>query len=242
MTTRKQKLLLSTITAALTLALLLFSTYIPAQAQTETNFGPKDEFAIPELQGTIRFALNGTYKQATLEDGFWNFMDLSINGSTQTSNLKASAQNSDITITEYSNFDESALSNSTIRGLLFRYTVTGEGVQEFNFGSALRSGEWSVLFDEDFIGINEGWTVSADHTLIVTGAKNNVSIFYFNLPESFGDAEDSAKPFYEQHSVAITTAAAVTVVVVLAVVAKKKNEPNGSWQLDKLINQHPKHE
>ena len=53
---------------------------------------------------------------------------------------------------------------------------------------------------------------------VVFGASNcTVSVICFRLPSSFGNADASDQPFYQQHSVAITTAVLVAVVVVLGV-------------------------
>lgn len=202
----------------LILTVLLACTCTPASAQTPKNLTTADNFGIPPQNGAIRFGTNGTYTQATLENGVWLFTNLSLNSSRIVEQLKVSAVNSEVTILTCETFD-TASSDSTLRGASLTYTVTGQGTQTFNFGLDLTGGEWGVTFNEDFFGENEGWTLSPDQTVTVTDAPSNcaVSVICFRLPSSFGNADASDQPFYQQHSVAITTAVLVAVVVVLGV-------------------------
>lgn len=191
-----------------------------AQAQTGTTSKQADKFSIPTQNGSISFATGGTYTQASLENDTWDFENLRLNNTGPTENLSVSVQNCDITITSYQVF-----STATVGALLLSYIVVGHGSQTFNLGFNSTVGGWSVIFNNnDFRAQNDGWHVSPDSTLTITGATSNVTIFYYNFPDALG-ANTSNQPFYKQHSVAITTAIVVTVAVVLTAIIRRKN-PN----------------
>ncbi len=199
-------LVLTGIVAAL-VAILILQPRCLAVAQTDTSFTPEDQFSIPAYNGNISFALNGSYSNATLESDIWTFTNLQLNNSEPIENLAVSAQNSNVTIFWAQIF------NTTLRAAFLSYTVEGQATQTFNFDLNIDGGEWSVLFNEIFIAEGEGWTLSPDQTLTVTGATGNVTLMYIFLEERRGNSANL--PFYEQHSVAIATAAAVVVVVTL---------------------------
>src|SRR4030066_974417 len=52
-----------------------------AHGQSETAFTPTDKFDIPVNNSSISFAVNGTYEQASLENGSWSFLNLRLNNS-----------------------------------------------------------------------------------------------------------------------------------------------------------------
>jgi len=56
---------------------LLSGSYL-AQAQTVTEFTPENQFPIPANNGTINFAVNGTYAQAKQENNSWIFSELKL--------------------------------------------------------------------------------------------------------------------------------------------------------------------
>ena len=197
------------------LTVVLASPYlcVCAQAQPVIAFKSNDAFAIPDLKGVVRFSTNGTYEHASLENGSWRFVNLSLNNSfgLQRLNLTVSAENSDVTILSYRTF------NISLNGVSLRYNVSGQGKQAFNFGEIPKVGEWSVAFNGVFMGLNDGWTVSSDQTITVMAKTVNVSIAYYTLPDVFGDAADSNTPLYQRHSVAIGTAVAVAFTAAFAV-------------------------
>ncbi|MCL4430456.1 MAG: hypothetical protein M1167_06860, partial [Chloroflexi bacterium] len=85
--------------AAAVLIVLVFPIFCPdANAQAATTFTPQDKFSIPQLNGSISFAVNGSYSSATLENGTWTFNDLSLNDSQPLGNLKISVENSNLTV------------------------------------------------------------------------------------------------------------------------------------------------
>ena len=186
-----------------------------SQAQTSIAFKPTDIFLVPAYNGSLSFAVNGTYSAATFENNTWTFTNLQLNGSQPLKNLEFSTQNSNVTIFSYLTFN-----NTAFQGIQLGYAVEGKGKQVLNLGlgSEEEDWEWSVAFNGVFIGEGDGWNILRDGTLVVTGATGNVSIFDF---ESFGNSAPSSNlPFYQQHSVAIIITVAVAATVVVAVVIK----------------------
>jgi hypothetical protein len=197
-----------------------------AHAQGETIFTPVDQFSIPVYNGTINFATAGTYTFGSLENESWTFVNLDLNNSQQFLNLSVSAQDSNITITGYQMFDLTGSNSSSRRSAFLSYTVVGLGKQTFNLGRILQGGQWSVSFNGNFVGETEGWIISPDQTLTITGATANVTIGYFNFINSFGgdNGNNSDLPFYQQHSVVIAVGVTVAAVVVLSFAINRKNK------------------
>jgi hypothetical protein len=209
------------IAAVLLIFLFLPHACLSAQAQSDFAFTPEVTFAIPDSNGTISYAVNGTYSNASLVNDLWTFVNLHLNNFPPLEKLEVSAQNSNITITAYSTFDTRFRG---FRGALLSYKVEGAGKQTFNMGVPLTEGEWSVLLEDEFKGQGDGWSVSPDATLTITGAKSNVTIWYFGFPESFNVNEDTNEPFYMKHSAAIATAATLAITVTFAFAVKRKNQ------------------
>ena len=68
----------------------------------------------------------------------------------------------------------------------------------------------------------EGWTISNDGTLVVTGVTGNVSIVHWGFSEN--SLPSSNLPSYLQHSVAIVIAMVVAVTVIVAIIIKVKSK------------------
>jgi hypothetical protein len=205
---------------ALLVVLALPSLLQTAQAQDPTTFTPQDAFKISAYNGTIRFAVNGTYSQATLENDTWTFNSLTLNGSFPLGNLKFSAKNCDVTVISYF----SASYNSRRLGYL-RYYVQGEGEQAVNLGfnSSQPSdpSEWTVITQDNiFLAEGQNWRLLPDDTIVVHGVTGNLTVARYN----FNVAGTDNRPFYMQHSVIILTAVAVAVTVTVATVIKYKTK------------------
>jgi hypothetical protein len=194
---------------------------LEAQAQADVNFSPADKFSIPSNNGTISFAVNGSYSKATFENDTWTFVNLQINGSAPLNNFEISTQNSNVSVFYYTEF------NTTLRRVLLRYTVEGQGKQILNLGISSLQGTWSGIDwsvvsaragNNVFMTEGEDWTISKDGTIAVTGVTGNVSIIHWGFFEN--SLLDSELPFYQQHSVAIIIAVSVTVTVIAAVAIK----------------------
>jgi hypothetical protein len=216
---------LTRIVLVLVVATFLSSFCFVAFAQTRTAFTANAPFAIPEKNGNVYFSMNGTYEQSNLENGTWVFENIRSNFSQRPLNLSVSAQDSNINITSYRTTNITFLSTS------LRYVVSGQGKQTFKLDLAQTDGEWSVTINGAFIGENDGWAITPDKTLTITGApsNSNVTMSYFSFPDSFGgNGNNSNLPFYQQHSVIIATAIAVAIALALVTtitfVAKKKKQ------------------
>ena len=227
-------------------ALLLISSVYPwlclsAQAQTVTAFTPTDRFDIPDYNGTIRFAVNGTYTEASRESGTWSFVNLRLSNSQSAEKLglKVSAKDSKVTIASCQ-INNSTFGGAIVRGARLRYTVVGQGTQVFDLGLDPKGGDWNVIFNGIYKGENDGWSLSPDGTLTVTGATANVTISYYGFPGSFGGNGDGFnEPILKQHSVVIITTVAVATAVLLAAVIKawKRESSRGKFvKLEKLTN------
>jgi hypothetical protein len=202
---------------------LIFPWTCPnTQAQTNITFSPADKFNIPSYNGTISFAVNGTYSEATFENGTWTFTNLHLNGSQPLANFKISTQNSNVTIFSYLAF------NTTLQSALLRYVVEGQGKQILNLGLGSQEGEWTgadwsvVTGNNVFMAEGEGWSISHDGTIVITGATGNVSIVHWGFFEN--SIPSSNLPFYQQHSVAIVIAMVVAVTIIVAIVIKVKSK------------------
>ena len=208
-----------TILAAVIILVLEFSYFCPiSQAQTRQTFTPSDKFNIPELHGSVSFALNGSYSEAKLENNTWVFTDLRFNISIPLGNLKISTENSNVIVQSYRAF------NFSFRSARLLYTVEGAGKQtvNFDFNSSTPSSvsEWSVNLDgRSYVGEGKGWNLLRDNTVVVTGATKNATVVRYTFVDSFND---SNLPLYQRHSITITTGAAIALTVAIAIIIKVK--------------------
>lgn len=200
------------------LLVLLFSAvlimmYPTAHAQNNTAFSSTNKFSFPEADSVLSFSTEGSYEEASFENGAWKFVNLIVNASDQSEglNLTVSAKDSDLTIQAYRRFD------ITLQGIILSYVADGAGEQTFDFGPIPQRGGWTVIFNEDIVSEGQGWT-SDDSRVTVTGATANVTLFYVSY-SNVGD-DNTNKSFYEQHSVAIVTTVIVTATVIVALSIK----------------------
>jgi hypothetical protein len=209
------------------IVLLLLQNSNIAQAQNYTSFTPTDKFSIPSQNGEIRFSTNGTYANATLIGDTWSFTDLRLNGSTPIDRLTVSAKDSDVLITSYRG--PTSVFNTTFRAARLRYMVERSGQQTFNIGIPAGDGrwglhpEWAVIVDNVWLGEGDGWSITPEGNLTVTGKTGNISIVHYGI---LGNASDSNLSFYEKHSVAIITVASVGAIAIVATLVTVKNKAN----------------
>jgi hypothetical protein len=195
------------------------------QAQTVVSFQPSDKFSIPSNNGSVSFAVNGTYSNATFENDTWTFVNLHLSGSQPLEDFTFSTQDSNVTIFSYRSNN-----NTSFQSVRIKYAVEGQGKQTLNLGLGPEKGgsssslEWSVIVNNNvFLAQGEGWTISDDGTMVINGATGNVSVVHYGFFGSFGNGlQNSNLPFYQQHSVAIAIGAAAAIVVVISVVINLK--------------------
>ena len=121
-------------------------------------------------------------------------------------------------ITSYQRYNTTSVTAARLR-----YTVMGLGKQTFNFGFVVKEGSWSVVLNGNrFMAENEGYQVAPDQTITVTGATANASISYFNLDALGGTADNPNLPFYQKHSVAISTGVIVAVAIALTMIIRRR--------------------
>ena len=183
-------------------------------AQSSTDLASTDKFSFPDSNSVLSFSAEGSYEMASYENGAWTFVNILLNDPEQLEglNLTVSAKESDLTIRTYQRFD------ITFHGIILSYVVNGEGEQSFDFGLTPEQGAWSILFNEELISEGDGWNISDDSKLTVTGATSNVTVLYVSY-SNFGD-DNSNKSFYEQHSVGIMATVLVTVTVIVTLIIK----------------------
>jgi hypothetical protein len=204
-------------------------SFADVHAQTAVSFNAGNQFPIPEYNGSVSFALNGTYASATFENNTWTFTNIIIPHFQLIKNFEISTQNSNLTILSLTT------SNNTFQGVnyqsaRFRYEVEGQGKQIFNLGVGVgesgtyQSQQWSVSVNGKSLAEgSNGWTISHSGTMTVNGASGNVTINFINFSNFGGSIPKSNLPFYQQHSVAIAVSVAVALVVVVAVVIRVKS-------------------
>ena len=199
------------------LSLVFLPLIQTTQAQNVTAFLPTDEFNIPQLNGSVSFALNGSYSSAVLVNNSWIFKNLRLNDSGNLGSLKVSAENSKITIRDYRSV------NVFGRSQVIRYFAEGPGVQsvnfEQNFSKPTASSEWMIIIEPTvFLSEGAGWHLLGDDTVVLTGQTDNVTVIHYTL----NAPDDSNLPFYQQHSVALITIGVVAATVAAAVLISVK--------------------
>lgn len=217
------------ITAFIILATVLSSLLFTVQAQDVTVFSTDDRFSIPDLNGSIQFAQNGSYSSAKLVNNTWSFYDLKLNhvlNNSRLGNLEISVQDSNITI--YSFYSSNNISTSR---QYIRYFAEGAGSQVVNLdvNGTTHVYEWWVTIrapNSVFLAEGKEWQLLPDNTVIIKGQTGNLSVTHYN----FGITEDNNLPFYQRHSILVTTTVLliVTVIVGLVISVKVRKRLHGS--------------
>jgi hypothetical protein len=215
------------LTAIIILALVISYYCPPSQAQTQQNFTTSDKFIIPDFNGTISFAVNGSYSEATLNNNTWTFKDLTLNNQSipgfglndfsSVGNLMFSTQNSNVTILAYITLNASFPVN------LLSYTMEGKGKQmvnlELDTSIPTSADEWSVIVPNNVVlAEGQGWTLLPDNTVVIASSASYITVAHFGIITT----TKSNLPFYLQHSVALTTAAVLIIVAALAIIIRTK--------------------
>ena len=202
-----QKSLLTS-TALICVFVMLVSSSSFAQAQNTTNafppttninFTSATQFPIPTYNSTVSFAPGGSYTNASLDNGTWNFDGLFVNSGTSALpnimgvGFSVSAQNCNVTITHLD-----ALNVVPPFPGELDYSVAGGGSQTFDLhypDYGLLS--WIVYIDGVAEPQNNGWTISADGTLTITGAVSDVGIHWAEASlTTFTPSDSFAIPAY----------------------------------------------
>jgi len=211
--------------AVLLIITAMFFSLAVVESQYTMLFSTTDRFNIPALNGSIRFAHNGSYSSATMENSTWIFKDLRFNNVMNNSalgNLQISVQDSNITIFSFYSSNNISMTRQNVR-----YFAEGAGTQVVYLGinKTTHYSEWWVTFNAPtsiFLAQGREWQLFPNNTVIVHGQTGNISITHSN----FGTSEDSNLPFYQRHSITIITAvlfaATITIASILRLKVKKK--------------------
>jgi hypothetical protein len=190
-----------------------------ASAEDKISFYSTNKFDIPVSNGTIRFAYNGTYASANLENGTWIFKDIILNNLTL-SELRVSVQNSNIKIISFFAYTATSYTDKSIQ-----YYAEGKGSQTVNLGfnAPTDSSSWSVI-NEAFLAEGNDWQLLSDGTVVVNGQEGTVNITHFDANNS-----NSNSSFGEQHSLIITIIVLVSVTFAIGlIVSIKERKRNGN--------------
>jgi hypothetical protein len=209
--------------ALLTLVIAL-SILPPLNAEpTATPFTSKDVFRIPELNGNVNFAFNGSYTEAKLENSTWTFKGLRLNNTaavqqygftnyTDLGTLKISASDSNVTVLACLSF------NYTLHADILALQIEGWGTQTVNLGlnatGKRPAAEWSILTDNGatFLAEGAGWKLQDDNSILITYGAGNITVAHFYL----SDPSMANLSFLAQHYMVILTGAVVAVTVAVA--------------------------
>jgi hypothetical protein len=216
-------------------AQLLSCSVVSVNAQTEVPFTFEDVFEMPLQNGAIRFAANGTYESANLEDGVWTFRNLYIaaSRSVEKLNLTISATDCEVTFFPYLTAPYS-YGVALLKWVILPYTVSGHGSQVINLGFDPDNGQLDVILDGNFAARNQGWSKTDDGTLTITGSYSNVTLWYIAHPEP---SEDDS--FLSEHYVVIGSAGFLAVTVVLATAINYRKKEGGSPLNKTNVNSNP---
>jgi hypothetical protein len=205
----------------LLVGLSLFSFLPIAKAQSIT-FSSKDVFAIPAVNGSIQFSVNGSYTSAILDNDTWIFNNLTLGGSRTSGTLKFSAKNCNVVIHSFT--PSRITGNNSRSSCSIRYTVEEFGEQVINLGfdpsSPSHHSEWSVVNQNSvFFGEGKHWKLLPDDTVIVKDLSGNLTVVRYNYGYSIDD-----RAFYLRHSVSISTGIIVVITIAFATVIKLRSE------------------
>jgi hypothetical protein len=143
-----------------------------------TTFTSATQFNIPNRDSTVTFASGGSYGNATLDGDTWNFAGLFVNGGLSVLpningvSFSVSATNTNVTITHLDVLNMVPPAPGKLE-----YSVSGVGTQAVNLHYS-RYGliNWTVYIDGVAKMKGDGWTMTSDGWLNITGAVQEVSI------------------------------------------------------------------
>jgi len=221
-----------------------------ARAQTTVSFNSNTPFTIPNGNGTIYFAFNGSYSRAELEGDTWVFSDLQLTDGVGLfgdlianppllKSFRVSTRNCNITITalfvlirsqDDGDSGEDYFTRSGDMGYV-GYNVTGPGIQTFNFGLSPtfglspRARHVTVRLDRDLIEYNttqqkDGWNISNDGTITITGSTRQA---FISCSDYSSKLIDENLPLYQNRPVLISSLVLVAIVVLVGVGVRVKS-------------------
>ena len=196
-----------------------------AIGQPETTFTTTEKFDFPANNGSISFAADGIYEKAIFENSVWSFLNLRLNNSQSVDKIsfQVSVEDSKVTITSCRIYNSTFIGERD-RVARLRYTVIGHGKQVFNLGLDPKGGDWQIILNDIYKGKNDGWNLSTDGSVSITGATANVTLSYYGFPGSFLDSTNEFNQIFDLHSMLIITIFFVSTIVLLATFIRKRKK------------------
>lgn len=165
---------------------------LPPPAPALYDLKSSDKFDIPSSNGSIRFAVDGSFDKANLNGDTWSFTNLTlnnyaINAGTFAPNVTGRAvlpyiykcgYPADLGVTA----QDCTLTITSMTPLTWyswptlNYTVQGTGNQTFTFPYGLSRFNWTVYVDGISKQEGDGWLRTSDNQLKVTSATAAVSV------------------------------------------------------------------
>lgn len=188
-------------------------------AQNGFSFSHDDVFEIPENDFSFRFSSNGTFESAGLVNGCWVFEKLKLSNSRNDNELflKVSGQDCNVVIESYFVYNRTFKGENMKRAVL-RYTSSISGTQTFNLGLDPSLGSFDARLNRQWVGLNNGWSISPNGTYTIIRPTENVSLIYYGFPESYGTNHD----FVDNHYVLLNSSLFVSVTIIFAIIIRKK--------------------
>jgi hypothetical protein len=188
-----------------------------------------DVFAIPVVNGSIQFSVNGSYASAILENDTWIFSNLTLSESRSSGSLTFSAKNCDVTIHSFT--PNRSASNSSFNSCRINYSVDGVGEQAINLGidksKPTHHSEWAVYNQNStFFGEGKVWKLLPDNTVIVTGLSGTLTVIRYGYSYPVDE-----RAFYLRHSVSILIGIIVAFTFAFATIIKLTADRNKPKEL-----------
>ena len=207
--------------------------------QAKEMFSTEDRFEFPENNGVLQFANVGEYDSAKYENSFWKFENLRLNYSLGTRAVPFSSQefsfdisvkDSSVTIFSCRNYN-STFGAMPVKGAWIGYNTVNKGTQSFDLGFETWEGEYSVVLEDIFLGKGDGWSVSSEGIVTITGLTGNITLFFWGHPEPYIDTQVNSSSFLEQHYVIISIGIVVFATCSVALIVRPKKRNIGSSEL-----------
>ena len=198
----------------------LFDSSLSVSAQSQVSFTSKDIFEIPLLNGSIRFAANGTCESAKLEDGVWIFQSFYMSNSRAAEKLNLTISATDCNLIVYPYLVTPYMyGRETLKWVIFSYAVSGSGSQVINLGFNPGNSELDVILDGEFAARNQRWTKSSEGTLTITGSYSNVTLWYIGHPE-----KTEGVSLLNEHYLVIGSTGFLAVIILLAAIVMHRKK------------------
>jgi hypothetical protein len=218
---------------------------LPPPAPAQVNFTPVDSFPMPQSNGSLCFAVGGSYDTAILAGENWVFTNLTLNNYAINAGMFApNVTGRDVLpyIFQFGYpadlFVSAKDSNLTITGITpltwhsftpaLTYTVQGAGSQIITLPFQLSRFNWTVTIDGVQKQEGDGWSIQDNNQVKVTSAKSNVTIIgnYIEPPSP----RVNLFPVYQ--IIAVILVAATIAIIAFVLYRRQRVAVHGSTRTD----------